>query len=422
MSQKEIVGGIIEEFLSQKFNLLERELKVKSIKNKVISIIGPRRAGKTSFLLSLFSKFKKEKKSVIFFPLDDDRVYPPTIKTLQDVVFVAKELFPNKKITFFFDEIQEVENWELIVKRLVEREGHEVFVTGSSSKLLSKEIATQLRGRSISYLLLPFSFREIIKLNKIKIKRFYTENERANIFRLLEEYLYYGGFPEMWTKEKNFKIIKEYFDLIIFRDLVERYGIKNIKVLRLLIKTLILNYSSLTSINKIFNFFKSLNIEVSKTSLYNYVELLEDVFFVFKVKHFTNFKESESYLFKTYIVDNGFINLIVQDNKNKGKLMENIVFLELKRKENQNPFQEIYYYKTKNGKEIDFLVKDRNKIELIEVCYEFDEEHKKKLIKAMKELNLKESLCITWDEEDEIEEKGFKIKLVPLWKWLLDFR
>jgi len=190
-------------------------------------------------------------------------------------------------------------------------------------------------------------------------------------------------------------------------------------VLRLLIKTLILNYSSLTSINRIYNFFKSLNIEVSKTSLYNYVELLEDVFFVFKVKYFTNFKESESYLFKTYIVDNGFINLIVQDNKNKGKLMENVVFLELKRQENFNPFQEIYYYKTKNGKEIDFLVKDRNKIELIEVCYEFDEEHKKKLIKAMKELNLKESFCITWDEEDEIEEKGFKIKLIPLWKWLI---
>ncbi|WP_292460803.1 ATP-binding protein [Methanothermococcus sp.] len=165
----------------------------------MVSVIGIRRCGKTILLFDLFKKTENS----IFFPLDDDRIYPPTIKTPQEIIKIGKEIYPNEQITFFFDEIQEIENWEVVIKRLAEGEGHKVYLTGSSSKLLSKEIATQLRRRSLSVELFPLSFKEYLKFKDFEMDEVLTKQEKALLLKYLDDYLLYGGFPEVVLEDET---------------------------------------------------------------------------------------------------------------------------------------------------------------------------------------------------------------------------
>ena len=412
---EDVVGAIIKEYLELKTNLVERELKPKEVVGKALSIVGVRRSGKTSLLLYYFQKFRDEGKNVLFFPFDDDRVYPPTLETIRTVIRVAKEFYPEEKIRFFFDEIQEVNNWELAVKRLVEREGHSVFLTGSSSKLLSKEIATQLRGRTITYEIFPFSFREVLRLHNIEISKYYTESQEAKIKRLLKKYLEWGGFPEIWVKnEFADEILREYVNIMLYRDLIERFGVRNYKALKLFLKLAVTAFSTRISINKISNYMKSINMSVSRNTLYNYLEYCNDGYILFPVRRFSySLKEIEQSKPKIYVIDNGIIKVFAHKiSENVGRLMENIVFLELRRKYNEN----IFYYVTKDNKEIDFLIENQ---QAIEVTYDLDQEHIKKMIKALDELKIKRGLIITWNHEDVVEEDGKTIEITPLWKWLL---
>ena len=401
--------------------ILERELKIKEVENKIITIIGPRRAGKTYFLFQLLRELKDN--NFIYLDFENLALRDLNIKEIYQVISQIYIQIEGKEPKYIFlDEIQNIKNWESLVRTLLDKKKYFIFVTGSSSKLLSKEIATQLRGRSLSYLLLPFSFREFLRAKGLEFEKYLSFKEKGLLLNHLEAYLKFGGFPEV-VLEKNLvkkeKILKEYLDLVLFKDVIDRFNIKQIKLMKVLFKFVLNSYSSELTIKSLINKIRTTGVNPSNTTVYKYISYLEDSFYFFFVSKFDyKIHLRESWPKKVYLVDTG-LSLPFRFSQDKGKLMENVVFLELKRRENVNPFQEIYYYKTKNGKEIDFLVKDRDKLELIEVCYEFDEEHKKKLIKAMKELGLKESLCITWDEEEVIEEKGFRIKLVPLWKWLL---
>ena len=420
------IGNIIKEFIDLREEILERELKIKEVEGKAITIIGPRRAGKTYFQLFYFQKYRDEGKNVIYFPFDDDRIYPPTLKTIQDVIKVSKEFYPEGKIYFFFDEIQEVEKWELAVKRLVERENCYVFLTGSSSKLLSKEIATQLRGRSISYEIFPFSFKEITKLKNIKLEKYFTEREQAKIRRLLKDYLFQGGFPEIWIKGLRNEILKEYFNLIIYRDLVERWKIRNYKALRLFLKMAINNFSSKFSVNSAEKYMKNMKLEVSRNTLYNYLEYSNDAYILFPLRKFSfSLKEVEQSLPKIYIIDNGLIKILSSGSENYGRLMENIVFLQLRRKYKEN--KSIFYFETKEGYEVDFIVKEDLKVkQLIQVTYasardEIEQREIKALVKAFETFkkDKPELLIITWDYEDEMRIGNLKIKCIPLYNYLI---
>jgi predicted AAA+ superfamily ATPase len=303
------------------------------------------------------------------------------------------------------------------VKRLVEREGHYVFLTGSSSKLLSKEIATQLRGRTITYEIFPFSFKEVLKLHNIEVSKYYTESQEAKIRRLLKKYLEWGGFPEIWVKnEFADEILREYVNIMLYRDLIERFGVRNYKALKLFLKLAVTAFSTRISINKISNYMKTLNIDVSRNTLYNYLEYCNDGYILFPVRRFSySLKEIEQSKPKIYVIDNGIIRVFAHKiSENVGRLMENIVFLELRRKYKEN--EDIFYYVTKDNKEIDFLIENR---QIIEVTYDLDQEHVKKIIRALDELKIKKGLIITWDHEDVLEKDGKTIEIKPLWKWLL---
>jgi len=417
----EIEGALVDWNFWGNFDIdyIKREIDLSKffVNEMVLVLYGIRRSGKSfiayGYLKELIKKGLDEKETLIL-NFEDLRLSNLKINEVKKVFDIYLSLTNAKKPIVVLDEIQNIKNWELFVRYLVENKKLKVIVTGSSSKLLGKEISSSLSGRKISKEIFPLSFRELLRFKGINIKNNLDilKNKKSIVY-CLNESLNFGFFPKVVLEEdknKKTEILRNYLEDIIVKDVVLRYNIKKEKVLKDLVNYFVNNISNLINLRKISRIFNENFSLIQRYSFY-----LENTRFLFFLNKFS-FKEKDKIrsLKKIYLNDIGFFNLLGKRYEENKKL-ENLVFSELLKRNHD----EIYYYKTKNGKEIDFLVKERNKLELIEVCYEFDEEHKKKLIKAMKELNLKESLCISWDEEDEIEEKGFRIKLVPLWKWLL---
>lgn len=423
-----VIGRIIREFLERKETVVERDLQipVKPELKKAITIVGPRRSGKTYLLLSYFQQIRDMPK--IFFPLDDDRIYPPTLNDLDISLKVLKEMYPDArgKAYMFFDEIQEVPKWELFIKRVVERENALVYVTGSSSRLLSKEIATELRGRTVTYELFPFNFKEIMRINGLRIGKFITTAEESRIKKLVKDYLIFGGFPEVVLKEEKRKILTEYADIMFYRDFVERYRIKNLKVARVFFNLLFNSFAKEISINKIFNFMKSQGIKTSRNMLYNYLEYLHDAYLIFPLRKFSySLKEIEQSIPKIYSIDNGLTGVFnTEFQESMSRLMENAVFIEL-RKSGLVENKDIFYYKTVDGKEADFAIRGGSDFKLlIQVCYDTSdivtkEREVKGLLKASEELKCNNLLVITWDYDGEETVDGKKIAYTPLWKWIV---
>ena len=399
--------------------VMERDLKVPLNSDFIISIIGPRRAGKTFFLFSLY----KEIKNPVYLNFEDLRLIETEAKEIRDLIRIFVEIYGKIPKHLLLDEIQNIKDWERIVREMHELKKYKIFITGSSSKLLSKEIATQLRGRVLSFMLLPFSFKEFLRFKKVNIEKFLSKDKEAKIKNLLRSYMEFGGFPNVVKSEEKIKILKEYSDLILFRDFVERHKIKNLDLARVLHMFMIQNFSKEVSIRSLFDKLK-LRIPVAKDTVYEYVTKLEDTMFFFFLKKFsTKVHLRETWPKKIYLCDTG-LSKIVRFSPDYGKLIENVVFVELLRKTNQKPLMEFFYFKNHEG-EVDFVVKERKVKQLIQVTYasardEIERREIKALIKAGKELKCKDLLCITWDYEGEEKIERKKIKFIPLWKWLLN--
>ncbi len=401
--------------------LIERELKVPLDSKFIISIIGPRRAGKTYYLFQLSRKVK----NYLYLNFEDSRLYDLKPKDLREVIRISIEIYGKEPDYLFLDEVQNLKGWEIIVRELHDLEKYKIFLTGSSSKLLSKEIATQLRGRTLSYLLLPFSFREFLKAKKIKIEEHLSKDEVAKIRHYLKEYLEFGGFPDVVLNEQKIKILKEYADLILFRDFIERHKIKNIGLARFLHSFIIQNFSKEISVNSLFKKLRSTGLKVSKNTLYSYISKLEDTsFFFFLRKYSIKPHLRELYPKKIYLCDTG-LTKVVKYSEDIGKLMENVVFLELLRLRNENPLIEVFYWKDYQQREVDFVLKEGEKIkELIQVTYELTPENEKRevnsLIRASKELGCENLKILTWNQSELLRKDGKKISIMPLWRWLIE--
>jgi predicted AAA+ superfamily ATPase len=407
--------------------VLPRSLEIQKTKQFVIPIIGPRRAGKSFFLYDLIlNKFKIKDEDFIYLNIEDPEMIGASIKDILEAVSVHEEF--NGKIPeyIFLDEVQNIDNWEKAVRGLYETKKHYLFISGSSSKLLSKEIATSLRGRTLTYYILPLSFREFLDFNDFNIKPLPSTSDENQIKNNLRKYMEFGGFPDIvFDDQIADRFFKEYLDLVLFRDIIERYNIKNIFIIKFLIKSMLASFSKQSSVNSTFNTLKSQGIKVSKKTLYNYTSYLEDSFFAFFLKKFSySVKDTEASVPKVFINDTGLITSLISGfSENFGRLMENNVFLELKRAQNKNPAMEIYYYK--NGIEVDFLIKEKLEIkQLVQVCYDIEdpdtkEREIKALLKASMELKCTDLLMITWDREEEERIGDKNVIYLPLWKWLL---
>jgi len=306
------------------------------------------------------------------------------------------------------------------VRYLIENERFKVVVTGSSSKLMSKEYATVLTGRHIDIEIFPLSFREFLRFKGEKIEDVAdVYRSRIKIRRLLDEFLEWGSFPEIVlldTKVKKLELLRQYFDDILIKDIRGRFKIKDEKFLTSLAHIYLANISNIVRFRKLSREF---NKSVSTVERYSYYfEIARLFYFLNKISY--KVKEVEKSLKKVYVADLAFHNkLALKFSKNFGRIVENAVFLELIKK--YKPNKELFYYVTKSGKEIDFTIKQGDRvIKLIEVCAERDfEEHGKKLAEAGKELKCKDLLCITWDYEGEEYLKKERVIFLSLWKWLL---
>ncbi|MDP2947229.1 MAG: ATP-binding protein, partial [Nanoarchaeota archaeon] len=300
MINKEKWASLIKDFYEMELpKTFEREIEIplEIPINRSISIIGPRRAGKTYLMFGLIKKLflKYEKNSVLYLNFETAGLLPLEVEDLVLMKEVFFELNPNLKKTdawFFLDEVQNVSNWELFIRTCLD-EGIKVFISGSSSKMLSKDIATSMRGRTLTYSIFPFSFREYLSSRNILFGKHFSSSEKSKIVNSFNEYLYNGGYPEqiIYSEERE-KILSNIYETTLFKDVIERENIRNIKVIRMLIKALI--SSKEFSVNKFYNYLKSMNIKVSKNSLYNYTEYLGDAFFVFLLKKFDlSYKKTE---------------------------------------------------------------------------------------------------------------------------------
>ena len=428
MIPKTVWGEIIKDFQEKELpEFIERNIEyplVTPIKRTIV-IIGPRRSGKT---YSMFQAIKKimdsgtNKRCVLYVNFEDSRLSSASIDDLNNMLEVFFEIYPEnkqRKTWLFLDEIQLIEKWESFVRRLLDHENVQVFVTGSSSKMMSKEIATSLRGRSLTYRIFPFSFKEFLAANKVNIGKYLSSVERIKIINGLREYMEYGGYPEsVIYKQERERILREIIDVTIYRDVVERHNVKNLKVLRIFFVALF--NSEMFSVHKFFNFLKSQGMKISKNTLYTYFEYLRDSLIVYPLRKFAySYKDVEGSISKIYFVDNGLLHS--QGIKDQGRLMENLVFSDLQKKWEEN----LFYYRSPDGKEVDFVLKEGRKIEqLIQVCYDIEnyvtkEREIKGLFKASRELKCNNLLVITWDYEAEETIDNQKIFYQPLWKWLL---
>lgn len=423
------------DFNNRKFDLIEREMTIKE-SNKIQTVIGARRVGKTYLLFNKVKNLEEsgvKREQIVYLNFESPILSDISYKEISEIIEIQWSIFPEtvkKKMYIFIDEPQVISKWELAVRDIYDRYNCHVFLTGSSSKLLSKEIATSLRGRSITNLLLPLSFKEFLKFKGLVFDKNKINTEmKSKIINYLEEYLSFGGYPEVVLendKNEKMKIVKDYFDLVIYKDIVERYNLKNTKIIKWLMNSLINSVSKELSINNLYNTIKSQGIKISKNTLYSYFSIFEDSFFIFVLRKFEHSeKKSGLSIPKIYLDDISFLNLFsIQEY---GKRLENIVFLQLLRKKNQNPLININYWKSTDNKEVDFIVSEGRKIVLvIQVCNDLSNKDTKNreiksLITTLNYFKLKEGNIIT--NEDNYKEEiidGKKIKIIPIWRWLLE--
>jgi predicted AAA+ superfamily ATPase len=422
--KKEIFKVLITNFLERKLpDTFSREVSIPISSNKIISVIGARRVGKTFLLFSLIQKLreKKEINRIIYINFEDDRLFPLNINEMNSFIEAYYELFPKNKskiVYFFFDEIQVVEKWEIFVRRIYDNEKCKIFLTGSSSKLLSKEIATSLRGRTNTYEIFPYSFNEYLSLNNVS-RNYYSSTNRSKIVNLYKKYFTNSGYPELLFQnniEKQ-KTLNEYLNLIIYKDIVERYNISNLFLVKYLIKFFLSNTANLMSVTKIFNDIKSQGIKISKDTLFQYLEYLEEAFILFSVKiSSNNIREVQRNPRKIYCIDNALTDAVSIEN-NYGRKFENLVFLELRRRG-----LEISYFKNKY--EVDFVFKQNKKTSLINAAYSISnkatrEREIQSLLEGMNYFNLKKGILLTDNYEEVFQSENKTINILPFWKWTL---
>ncbi|MCL2028716.1 MAG: ATP-binding protein [Bacteroidales bacterium] len=382
--------------------------------NLIKLITGPRRAGKSVFALQLLKS-----ENFAYLNFDDDLL----LKHFDEnaLIQLLLEVYPNFEY-LLLDEIQNLPNWELWVAKLYRR-GINLIITGSNSKLLSNEMATALTGRFIQITILPFSYAEVLAFNDVPIS-YETPAEKALLLQQLTEILTCGSFPEtIKSRSLTRNYLSALYDSILLKDLTRRFNVRNSNELYSLSTYLLANYCNPFSVNQLTN---ELSIGSAHT-VQKFCKYLSEPYLFFYLSRYNNkLKLMKKAPQKAFVVDNGFVAAqSFELSENKGRLLENLVFVDLIRR-GYNTQQTLFYYRTRNDKEIDFVCRNMHNVEtLIQVSYDLQNPKTCKreissLIEASGELKCTNLLLLTWDDERTVKEAGVSITVKPVWKWLLD--
>jgi len=421
---KDLLKSIILEFQQRELpTLLERNLKIKTDLPIIITLIGARRSGKTFMLyqaiIDLIDK-GVARENIIFLNFEDERL---TLNTNElDLILQAyAEIYPDISLSncyFFFDEIQNINGWEKFVRRIFDNYSKHIFITGSNARLLSTEIADALRGRTITYTVYPLSFDEYLRFKGITYD-VTVPRKKAKVINQTLQFIYQGGFPELiqFEKKEQIKVLQGYFNAMIFRDIVERYKINDVHLLKFFIKKLFANIGKPLSINKIYNDLRSMGYKISNNYLYEFEQYCYAVFLSIAVPKFdfSEIKQAKSDK-KLYAIDTGLLASVeFTVSENRGKMLENAVLTELTK-----AGYETYYHKGKY--ECDFITRKENKLQAIQVSWEVDNQNaKNREIRALLEvcqiLNLKKAQLVTFDQKQLLTVDEIEIQLIPFHKW-----
>lgn len=378
--------------------------------------VGLRRAGKSYFMyqqIHYLLKSGHSKDEILYFNFEDDRIALMTTSDLDLIKVCYEEMFDCRPI-FFLDEIQNVENWEKFVRRLADQ-GYRVYVTGSNAKMLSSEIATTLGGRFVVQHIYPFSFSEYLTSQGVDMTdpvTFYRD--RISITKAYQTYFQYGGLPELIQVKDKRAWLSNLYQKIFFGDLISRYQVRNDFALRVLIRKLAESVKQASSFNRLANVVSASGKKISTDTVIDYLTYLKETWICFPLENISaklSDKESNK---KYYFIDNGILNLFLIDPNTS--LLENQVAIQLHRMYGDD----VFYYQ--QGVEVDFYVLSDQIA--IQVCYSMhDVETRKRelnaLYKIAQHIDIKKMMIITMDDEELIQEKGFEVEVVPVWKWLL---
>ncbi len=388
--------------------------------NEITVITGIRRCGKSTLMYQMIDNLLKKgvkPENILFVNFEDKKLLKDTLDDIYSAY--RNEMNLEEKAYIFLDEIHKRKEWEYWIRKKYDLKTNDKFViSGSCSYLLKKEYSTLLTGRNLSYEVFTLNFKEFLafkglKLDDKKISRgILTEKTKIKISKYFDEYLNFGGFPEVLFREENFKtkLLSQYFDDILYKDIVDRYNLNSEKAKELSL-FFMNNFTGLISLRNIRN-----SLGMSYDTIKDYLSYFKDAFLFFTIDHFSySFKEQKTLPSKIYTIDNGLRNSVsFKFSKDEGKLAENLVFVELKRRGFDS-----YYWKGK--KEVDFIVKNKDQsLTAINVCYleEVEERELEGLNEFKKEFEKTKKLIIITKNREKVENN---ITLIPLWKWLLKY-
>lgn len=421
--------SIYYDFLERELpEILDRDLDLEPIPGKALALIGMRRVGKTYACYQRIRSLLAAgmgKDNILYINFEDDRLFGFDLKNCQTILDVFYEERPEKKsesCAFFFDEIQNVPEWERFVRRILDTEPTlDVYVTGSSAQLLSAELATGMRGRSLEREVFPYSFKEYLRAKNLSFDTLRPGHQtRLKLMREAELYLRCGGLPELLAldRSRSREIAQSYVDAVVLRDVVERHGVSNLEALRALLYQVLRQPTQKLSVNKVYHDFKSRGLRIGKDDLYAFLRHLCDAFLIFQLPVWTRSeKKRQVNPKKIYIIDNGILDAYsTRVTPDQGAFLENLVFLALRRQG-----LNVGYHETSHGHEIAFVHQSEGRTVLIQACCALEEEKTRQrefraLMEADETFRDAKKIIVTLKDEFTDSETG--VEVIPLWKFL----
>lgn len=412
-------------------SLHERSLQLPLNKQRIVTVTGVRRCGKSSLLHLTINRLLAsgvDKEQILYIGFDDERLANMDVSDFDEILQAYRLMYPDRPLSsvyMFFDEIQIVKGWELFVLRVYKSYCKNVYVTGSTAQMLSGEMSSALRGWPDEYTEYPLSFKEFIAFKGVKANR-YTEEGAALMANMFKSYLLTGGFPQAVlanVETERVKLLQAYFNTMLFRDMIEHYNISaSPSVVRYFLKRVFNNITKPSSVNNIYNDLKSQGLKLSKDSLYQWLDYACNIFLLHKVPKYSKsiIKQSTS-LSKYYVVDFALAkSVLLPQSEEKGKALENTVYMHLARHLNEN--EQIYYFN--EGAECDFVIaNDEGVKELIQVCWELDEFNTPRecggLCAASAATACKKASIITCNQAQSIHYGDLQINVVAAWDFML---
>lgn len=412
-------------------SLHERSLQLPLNKQRIVTVTGVRRCGKSSLLHLTINRLLAsgvDKEQILYIGFDDERLANMDVSDFDEILQAYRLMYPDRPLSsvyMFFDEIQIVKGWELFVLRVYKSYCKNVYVTGSTAQMLSGEMSSALRGWPDEYTEYPLSFKEFIAFKGVKANR-YTEEGAALMANMFKSYLLTGGFPQAVlanVETERVKLLQAYFNTMLFRDMIEHYNISaSPSVVRYFLKRVFNNITKPSSVNNIYNDLKSQGLKLSKDSLYQWLDYACNIFLLHKVpKHSKSIIKQSTSLSKYYVVDFALAkSVLLPQSEEKGKALENAVYMHLARHLNEN--EQIYYFN--EGAECDFVIaNDEGVKELIQVCWELDEFNTPRecggLCAASAATGCKKASIVTCNQAQSIHYGDLQINVVAAWDFML---